>query len=52
MTNEEAEKQPYQKQRAKDDFEFDVVLMLEEEREFNRQKMRETGDYHRIGVMI
>jgi hypothetical protein len=38
-------------QEEKDEFEFQVVLMLEEEREFNRKKLRETG-YHRIGVLI
>jgi hypothetical protein len=27
----------------RDEFEFQVALMLEEEREFNRQKLRETG---------
>jgi hypothetical protein len=40
-----------QHQKAKDDFEFEVVLTLEEQREFNRQKMKETG-YHRMGVLI
>ena len=43
MTAEEIER---------DEFEFQVALMLEEEREFNRAMMRETGDYHRIGVAI
>jgi hypothetical protein len=37
--------------KEKEDFEFEVVLTLEEEREFNRQKMRETG-YLRMGVLI
>ena len=37
------------KQRQ-EDFEFEVALMLEEEREFNRQKMRETG--YRIAIPI
>jgi hypothetical protein len=36
----------------KDVFEFQFALMLEEEREFNRQKMRQTGDYHRIGAGV
>jgi hypothetical protein len=31
-------------------FEFEVALMLEEEREFNREKMKETG--YRVGVLI
>ena len=35
----------------KDEFEFQIALMLEEEREFNRQKLRETG-YYRLGVLI
>ena len=38
------------KNQLKQDFEFEVMLLLEEEREFNRQKMRETG--YRIGVQI
>jgi hypothetical protein len=38
-------------ERERDDFEFEVALMLEEEREFNREKMRETG-YYRLGVLI
>jgi hypothetical protein len=32
------------------DFEFEVALMLEAEREFNRAKMKETG--FRVGVLI
>jgi hypothetical protein len=42
MTEEEEER---------DEFEFQIALMLEEEREFNRAKMRETG-YYRLGVLI
>lgn len=38
-------------QEEKDEFKFQVVLMQEEEREFNRQKLRETG-YLRMGVLI
>jgi hypothetical protein len=38
-------------ERERDEFEFQNALMLEEEREFNRQKLRETG-YHRMGVLI
>jgi hypothetical protein len=41
-----------ERERERDEFEFQIALMLEEEREFNRKKMRETGDYHRIGVAI
>jgi hypothetical protein len=42
-----------QEEKDKDEFEFQIALMLEEEREFNRAKMRETGDYHRMaGVAI
>jgi hypothetical protein len=40
-----------QEEKDKEEFEFYVVLMQEEEREFNRQKLRETG-YHRMGVLI
>jgi hypothetical protein len=40
-----------QEEKDKEEFEFHVVLMQEEEREFNRQKLRETG-YHRMGVLI
>jgi hypothetical protein len=40
-----------QEEKDKEEFEFQVVLMQEEEREFNRQKLRETG-YHRMGVLI
>jgi hypothetical protein len=44
---------PDEEQMDQDEFEFQIALMLEEEREFNRQRMRETGDYHRIaGVLI
>jgi hypothetical protein len=39
-------------QEEKDEFEFQIALMLEEEREFNRAKMRETSDYHRIGAGV
>ena len=40
-----------QEEKDKEEFEFQVVLMQEEEREFNRQKLRETG-YLRMGVLI
>jgi hypothetical protein len=36
-----------------EDFEFEVQCMLLEEREFNRERMRQKGDYHRMaGVQI
>ena len=40
-----------ERERERDEFEFQVALMFEEEREFNRQKLRETG-YLRMGVLI
>jgi hypothetical protein len=43
MTPEEMER---------NEFEFQIALLLEEEREFNRQKMRQTGDYHKIGAGV
>jgi hypothetical protein len=39
-------------EKERDEFEFQIALLLEEEREFNRQKMRQTGDYHRIGAGV
>jgi len=37
--------------QPKEDLEFEVMLLLEEEREFNREKkMKETG--YRVGVQI
>ena len=42
-----------EEEEEKDEFEFQIALMLEEESKFNREKMRETGDYHRMaGVAI
>jgi hypothetical protein len=39
-----------EEQMDQDEFEFQVALMREEEREFNRAKMRETG--YRIGGLV
>jgi hypothetical protein len=39
-----------EEQMDQDEFEFQIALMREEEREFNRTKMRETG--YRIGFAI
>jgi hypothetical protein len=39
-------------EREVDEFEFQIALLLEEEREFNRAKIRKTGDYHRIGAGV
>ena len=37
-------------EEKQEDFQFEVMLLLEEEREFNRERMRETG--YRVGVPI
>ena len=31
-----------------EDFQFEVNCILLEEREFNRERMRQKGDYHRM----